>query len=188
MEEVFYIKNMVCRRCVDTVRRIFGQLGVTPVSVDLGCVRLSVPLDPDRKGMLKELLGQNGFSLLEEPHSQLAACIKGAVIDYVRGDEQVHRDKMSDYISQRLNRDYSSLSKLFSEVCGITVEKFFIAQRIEYVKELLEYGEMSLSEIACRLGYSSAAYLSSQFKNVTGMTPGEFRSMPVKKRRPLDSI
>lgn len=188
MEETLYVKNMVCGRCIAAVGRVFEELGVIPVSVELGCVRLSQPLEPVQRERLKMLLEQLGFSLLEEHGTQLVAQVKSLVIEFVRGACSGQRDNLSDYLSQRLNRDYSSVSKLFSEMCGITVEKFLIAQRIEYVKELIAYGELSLGEIADRLGYSSTAYMSSQFKRVTGMTPGEFRSLPVKERRPLDSF
>lgn len=188
MGETLYIKNMVCGRCVAAVEQAFAEMGIYPVLVELGCVRLSEPLDSGRKARLKTVLERLGFSLLEEHNSQLVAQVKGAVIEFVRSVQSERRDNLSDYLSHRLSRDYSSISKLFSETCGVTLEKFFIAQKIEYVKELLAYGELSLSEIADRLGYSSAAYLSSQFKRVTGMTPGKFRNLPEKQRLPLDSL
>ncbi|MBO8438798.1 MAG: helix-turn-helix domain-containing protein [Bacteroidetes bacterium] len=188
MEETLYIKNMVCGRCVAAVEKALAEQGIVPVSVELGVVRLSEPLNPDYRERLRGELERLGFSLLEEYNAQLVAHVKGAVIEYARGVPAAHRDNLSEFLSHRINRDYSFISKLFSETCGITVEKFLIAQRVEYVKELLSYGELSLGEIADRLGYSSAAYLSSQFKRVTGMTPGEFRNLPVKERRPLDSF
>lgn len=188
MGETLYVKNMVCGRCIAAVRALFEELGIVPVSVELGSVRLAGELDPASREALRGSLEKAGFSLLEDPDSQLAARVKCAVIEYVRDGSSGYRDNLSDYLSHRLNRDYSSLSRHFSEICGMTVEKFFIAQKIEYVKELIEYGELSLADIACRLGYSSTAYLSSQFKHVTGMTPGEFRNLPEKKRRPIDTI
>lgn len=188
MGETLYIKNMVCGRCVAAVEQALAELEIYPVSVELGCVRLSETLAPERRARLSAALERLGFSLLEEHNSQVVAYVKGAVIEFVRSELSERRDNLSDYLSHRLSRDYSSISKLFSETCGITLEKFFIAQKIEYVKELLAYGELSLSEIADRLGYSSTAYLSSQFKRVTGMTPGEFRNLPEKKRLPLDSL
>ena len=127
-----------------------------------------------------------GFELLDDPRSQLIEQIRIAVQQWVRMDGE--RPKMSDCLSQRLNRDYSALSKLFSEVRGITIERFAIIHRIEYAKELLCYSQLSTSEVAYKLGYSSPAHLSSQFKQVTGMTPKEFRALGRHDRISLDAL
>lgn len=127
-----------------------------------------------------------GFELLDDPRSQLVEQIRIAVLKWVRMNQE--RPKMSDYLSHNLNKDYSALSKLFSEVRGITIERFAITHRIEYAKELLCYSQLSTSEISYTLGYSSPAHLSSQFKQVTGMTPKEFRALEQHGRVSLDEL
>lgn len=127
-----------------------------------------------------------GFELLDDPRSQLVERIRIAVQQWVRMEKE--RPKMSDFLSRQLNKDYSTLSKLFSEVRGVTIERFAIVHRIEYAKELLCYSQLATSEIAYTLGYSSPAHLSSQFKQVTGMTPKEFRAMGQHDRVSLDAL
>lgn len=127
-----------------------------------------------------------GFELLDDPRSQLVEQIRIAVQQWVRMNEE--RPKLSDYLADNLKKDYSTLSKLFSEVRGITIERFAIIHRIEYAKELLCYSQLSTSEIAYKLGYSSPAHLSSQFKQVTGMTPKDFRAQGQHGRISLDAL
>ena len=127
-----------------------------------------------------------GFELLDDPRSQIVEQIRINVLEWVRMTTE--RPKLSDFLSRHLNKDYSTLSKLFSEVKGVTIERFTILHRIEYAKELLCYSQLSTSQIAYMLGYSSQAYLSSQFKQVTGMTPKRFRELENHKRKPLDSL
>lgn len=130
-----------------------------------------------------------GFELLEDRRLQLVERIRTAVVRLVHhNDGMPLRERLSDYLTRQLGHDYSALSKLFSEVSGTTIEKYFIAQKIERAKELLRYDELSLSQIADSLGYSSAAYLSAQFKSVTGMTPSRFRQQKTAVRRPLDRV
>ena len=147
-ESVLHIKNMVCPRCIMAVRQCLENLGLHPLSVELGTV------------------------LLEEPLT----------------DELHHRIEKALAPLGQLHRDYSFLSKLFSETTGTTIEKYFIAQKIERAKELIVYGELSLNEIADKLGYSSVAYLSSQFKSVTGLTPSYFKKLKENRRKALDEI
>ena len=180
------IKNMVCPRCISAVSDLFVSEGVTVKSINLGDVETQEELTQDQLLSVGRKLKDIGFELLDDPRSQLVEHIRLAVQQWVRMDEE--RPKLSDYLSHHLNKDYSTLSKLFSEVRGVTIERFSILHRIEYVKELLCYSQLSTSEIAYRLGYSSPAHLSSQFKQVTGMTPKEFRELDKHSRIPLDAL
>lgn len=180
------IKNMVCPRCISAVSDLFVSEGVTVKSINLGDVETEEELTQDQLLSVGRRLKDIGFELLDDPRSQLIEQIRVAVQQWVRMDEE--RPKLSDYLSRHLNKDYSTLSKMFSEVRGVTIERFSILHRIEYVKELLCYSQLSTSEIAYRLGYSSPAHLSSQFKQVTGMTPKEFRELDKHSRIPLDAL
>lgn len=180
------VKNMVCPRCISAVRDLLVSEGLTVRSVSLGDVEIEDNLSDEERHSLAGKLRDIGFELLDDPRSQLVEQIRVAVLKWVRMEEE--RPKLSEYLSCQLSKDYSALSKLFSEVKGITIERFAIIHRIEYVKELLCYSQLSTSEIAYRLGYSSPAYLSSQFKQVTGMTPKEFRELGHHKRISLDAL
>ena len=180
------IKNMVCPRCISAVSDLFVSEGVTVKSINLGDVETVEELTQDQLLSVGRKLKDIGFELLDDPRSQLIEQIRVAVQQWVRMDEE--RPKLSDYLSRHLNKDYSTISKLFSEVRGVTIERFSILHRIEYAKELLCYSQLSTSEIAYRLGYSSPAHLSSQFKQVTGMTPKEFRELDKHSRIPLDAL
>lgn len=180
------IKNMVCPRCISAVSDLFVSEGVTVKSISLGDAEIKEDLTGEQRLSLARKLHGIGFELLDDPRSQLVEQIRIAVQQWVRMDKE--RIKLSDYLSARLHKDYSTLSKMFSEVRGVTIERFSILHRIEYVKELLCYSQLSTSEIAYRLGYSSPAHLSSQFKQVTGMTPKEFRELDEHSRIPLDAL
>lgn len=180
------IKNMVCPRCISAVSDLFVSEGVTVKSINLGDVETEEELTQDQLLSVARKLKDIGFELLDDPRSQLIEQIRVSVLEWVRMDKE--RIKLSDYLSARLHKDYSMLSKMFSEVRGVTLERFSILHRIEYVKELLCYSQLSTSEIAYRLGYSSPAHLSSQFKQVTGMTPKEFRELDKHSRIPLDAL
>lgn len=180
------IKNMVCPRCISAVKDILASEGLTVNSISLGDAEIEEELTDEQRLSLARKLHDIGFELLDDPRSLLVEQIRIAVLQWVR--MPVERPKLSDYLSRHLNKDYSIMSKLFSEVRGITIERFSILHRIEYVKELLCYSQLSTSEIAYRLGYSSPAHLSSQFKQVTGMTPKEFRELEKPDRTPLDAL
>ena len=180
------IKNMVCPRCISAVKDILVLEGLTVNSISLGDAEIEEELTDEQRLSLARKLHDIGFELLDDPRSLLVEQIRIAVQQWVR--MPVERPKLSDYLSRHLNKDYSTMSKLFSEVRGITIERFSILHRIEYVKELLCYSQLSTSEIAYRLGYSSPAHLSSQFKQVTGMTPTEFRELEKPGRTPLDAL
>ena len=180
------VKNMVCPRCISAVKSILVSEGFTVKSVTLGEVETEESLSDEERHSLADKLRDIGFELLDDPRSQLVEQIRVAVLKWVRSEGE--RSRLSDYLSCQLSKDYSALSKLFSEVRGVTIERFSILHRIEYAKELLCYSQLSTSEIAYRLGYSSPAHLSSQFKQVTGMTPKVFRELEKPGRTPLDAL
>lgn len=181
-----YIKNMVCPRCIMAVRTILISTGLTPAVVNLGEAEITEELDEQQKANLSEQLSQMGFELLDDPRSRLVEQTRICIIEWVRMKGE--RPKISDYLSSRLHKEYSLLSKLFSEVKGITLERYAILHRIEYAKELLRYNQHSTSEIAYMLGYSSPAHFSAQFKQITGMTPKMMREMQTNNRIPLSEI
>lgn len=183
-----YIKNMVCNRCIMVVKAQLESLGLHPLSVELGRAELSEDADEPVLQAVRKVLEPLGFELIDDHRSRLTEQIKTAVIELVHHHTPLPAVNLSDYLSSRLHHDYSALSKLFSETTGTTLEKYFIAQKTERAKELLIYGELSLAEIADQLNYSSAAYFSTQFKNVTGLTPGDFRRLREQRRKPLDEI
>ncbi len=169
------------------VGQLLERLGHEPMEVTLGEAVLADDLTAEERVRLATELESLGFELIDDPRDRLVQQVKTAVIELVHRDDGDMKVNLSDYLSSRLHMDYNYLSARFSEAEGTTVEKYFIAQKIERVKELLEYGEMSLGEIAEMLHYSSVAHLSAQFKRVTGVTPSEFRRGGMS-RRPLDKV
>jgi len=184
----YFIRNMVCNRCVMAVRQLFSELGYPPVSISLGEVDTATPLTETELKKLKEALVNYGFELIDDTKSQLIEKIKNIIVHLVHYSNEELKVNYSNYIEAHLNRDYAYLSALFSEVEGSTIEKYIIHQKIEKVKELLVYDELTLSEIAIKMGYSNVAYLSSQFKKVTGLTTSHFKQVRENKRKPLDEI
>lgn len=187
-ENILHIKNMVCNRCIMVVEDQLKRLGLQPLSVELGVAILQTQVTDEVYHSVKEALEPFGFELMDDKKSQVIEQIKDAIIELVHYKDSDLKVNLSDHLASKLNRDYSSLSKLFSEVTNTTIEKYLIAQKIERAKELLVYGELSLNEIADELNYSSAAYLSSQFKSVTGLTPSHFKKIKENKRKPLDEV
>ena len=185
---IIYIKNMVCNRCKKAVKELFEQMGYEARLVELGEVDITEELKAEDKELLKTNLLDLGFELIDDKKSRLIEQIKNVIIDLVHKKNVELKENMSNLLRDKLHHDYHYLSNLFSEVEGITIEKYFIAQKIEKVKELLIYDELTLSEIAIQLNYSSVAYLSSQFKSVTGITPTVFKQMRGSKRKPLDEV
>lgn len=185
---VLHIRNMVCNRCIMAVDKVLRDLGLHPVSIVLGEASVLETISPETLSRLRDSLSSLGFELIDDRRSQIIEQIKSEVIRLVHYDGSGLKVNLSEHLSRTIGRDYGSLSKLFSEVTGTTVEKYHIAQKIERAKELLAYGEMSLNEIADLLGYSSAAYLSAQFKSVTGLTPSHFRKAGASRRKPLDEV
>ena len=187
-ENILHIKNMVCNRCIMVVEDQLKRLGLQPLSVELGVAILQTQVTDEVYHSVKEALEPFGFELMDDKKSQVIEQIKDAIIELVHYKDSDLKVNLSDHLASKLNRDYSSLSKLFSEVTNTTIEKYLIAQKIERAKELLVYGELSLNEIADKLNYSSAAYLSAQFKSVTGLTPSYFKKIKAHKRKPLDEV
>lgn len=183
-----YIKNMVCNRCIMVVKKELEALGYMPTNVVLGEVDLGRSISDDEKNAINTHLQTFGFELIDDKKSQLIGQIKAAIVDVVHHQQNDLKLNLSDYLKQKIQHDYTYLSNLFSEVEGTTIEKYFIAQKIEKVKELLVYDELTLSEIAFQLSYSSVAHLSSQFKKVTGLTPSHFKEIKAYKRKPLDEV
>ena len=187
-ENILHIKNMVCNRCIMVVEDQLKRLGLQPLSVELGVAILQTQVTDEVYHSVKEALEPFGFELMDDKKSQVIEQIKDAIIELVHYKDSDLKVNLSDHLASKLNRDYSSLSTLFSEVTNTTIEKYLIAQKIERAKELLVYGELSLNEIADKLNYSSAAYLSAQFKSVTGLTPSYFKKIKEHKRKPLDEV
>lgn len=186
--EKLYIKNMVCNRCIMVVESELRKMGIEPVSVELGEVTLREKLNTEKKEELGKVLDSLGFALIDDKKSRLIEQIKNLIIELVHYNNNELKVNLSDYLSDKLHHDYTYISNLFSEVEGTTIEKYFIAQKIEKVKELLVYDELTLNEIAFRLNYSSVAHLSAQFKKVTGLTPSHFKEIKANKRKPLDKV
>jgi AraC family transcriptional regulator len=189
MERTLYIKNMVCDRCIKSVLGILNELNIRHENILLGEVKLEDDLPEEKKEILSARLKEEGFELIDDRKSRIISRIKKLVLEHIKGlDYNSEKFHLSDYLSGKLNADYSYLSSLFSSVEGQTIENYLIAQKVERAKELLVYDELSLSEIAYKLGYSSTSHLSNQFKKVTGLTPTHFRSVGAEKRLPLDKI
>lgn len=183
-----FIKNMVCNRCIMVVQNELDKLGLDIMNIKLGEVVFNSVLTDKEKNNLEEVLIPLGFELIDDRKSRMIEKMKNIIIDLVHYQDNEIKTNLSDVLSSKIHHDYNYLSNLFSEVEGTTIEKFFIAQKIEKVKELLVYDELSLSEIAFRLNYSSVAYLSNQFKKVTGLSPSHFKKIREDRRKPLDDV
>jgi len=181
---------MVCPRCIETVKGVLEEKGFVVQSIKLGEAEIDRTPTELQTTQLSETLYEKGFELLRDKKSQTVEQIKAAIVQWVHYSEKdpVQNLNLSEYLVREIGADYSSLSHMFSASEGITIEKFAILQKIERVKELLSYGELTSSEIAFKTGYSSAAHLSSQFKKETGMTPGQYKNLKDKDRRSLDDI
>lgn len=179
---------MVCDRCLRSVEQILKDLQLPHSEIRLGKVNLNQMPTLEEKKNLTERLREEGFELLEDRDSRLINQIKSEVIAFVQHSQDFGDHTLSGHLSVHLNKEYSSLSKLFSTVEGRTIEQYYIQQRIEKAKEFIMYDELSLSEIAFELGYSSVAHLSGQFKKITGMTPTAFKKLGVKGRKTIDTV
>jgi AraC-like DNA-binding protein len=157
-------------------------------TVTLGEVTLPEEPAPQQLDKFRAAITALGFEMIEDKSARMISAIKGAVIEYVRENVQNRKLKFSAYLADRLSKDYNHMSSLFSGIEGTTIEQYLINQKIERVKELLVYDELSLSEIAHELGYSSVQHLSNQFKKVTGLTPSHFKQVKELKRKPLDQV
>lgn len=186
MQGKIFIKNMVCNRCIMVVRQEFEKAGFKPSDVKMGEAELDkVPTESQLK-RINSSLRELGFEILDNQKQKLIEKIKSFLIEKIQTGQIQEHFTISDFLSKKLNKEYSQLSRLFSEVEGITIEQFFILQKIEKVKEWIAYDELTLSEIAWKLGYSSVAHLSAQFKKVTGLTPSHVKKHGSNNRKSLD--
>ena len=179
---------MVCIRCQLVVKAELEKLGVRYVDVRIGEVNTIDDLPKETLEILDIALRKSGLQLMDDKKSILVEKIKSAVIELVHYTDEQIKTNLSDYLSEKLNYDYTYLANLFSEVKGITIEKFYLTHKIEKVKELIVYDELNLSEIAYKLHYSSVAHLSNQFKKITGLTPSHFKMLKNKRRRTLEDV
>lgn len=187
-ENTFHIRNMVCDRCIWMVQQLLEESGFTPRRIELGWAEVCEHPSREQREAFARLLERYGFELLDDPQMRIVEQIRTAVIEWVHYLPEERKGNFSDFVSERCHRDYSSLSKLFSSICHMTVEKYLLAQRIERVKELLADDELTVSEIADLLHYSSVGYLSRQFRAETGMSPSEFRRSGIPMLKPLDKV
>lgn len=183
-----YIKNMVCDRCRQAVTQVLDGLNIPYSNVELGEAKLPTPLTKSQTEALKEKLLLAGFELIEDSTARTISQIKNLILEWIRHPDAAQKMKLSVRLSNALHKDYGTLSSLFSSVEGITLEQYHILQKIERVKELLVYDELSLSQIADQLSYSSVQHLSNQFKKVTGLTPSHFKRIGAGRRIALDKL
>ncbi len=180
---------MVCDRCIMVVEQQLEHLGFRPLKIVLGKAEFSENLQDQELSKIRSALKLVGFELIDEFRNQLVDEVKTIIIQQVHHADSAEMNiNYSELISSKLHKDYAYLSNLFSESEDITIEKYIIQQKIEKVKELIEYGQQNLNEIAYTLGYSSSAHLSTQFKKVTGLTPSQYRENHNYKRDPIDKI
>ena len=182
------IKNMVSLRCKMIVKSELEKMHLQFTVVELGEVEITGELSSEQQQELKTSLLKSGLELLEDKKSMLIERIKNIVVEMIHYSDEAPLLNFSSYLSEKLNYDYNYLSNLFSEVKGTTIEHFIITHKIEKVKELIIYDELSLTEIASLMQYSSVAHLSKQFKKITGLTPSHFRQMRDKRRNPLEDL
>ncbi len=184
-----YVKHMVCPRCIKAVREEAERIGLKVYEVRLGELVLESAPDTSTFQKLKQHLNREGFEIVSDHKSKIVNQIKTEVINVIHHGEEIPPHMVfSSYLAQKVGADYSSLSTLFSSVEGITIEKYIILQKIEKIKELIVYDELTFSEIAYRMGYSSSQHLSTQFKKVTGLTPSHFKKIRSIKRTPIDRV
>lgn len=164
------------------------KLGLHPIVVALGEVEIEENVSDENLLMIRDALLNSGLELMDDKKSMLIEKIKIVIVELVHYSEEPLQMKFSDYLSKKMNHNYTYLANLFSEVQGITIEKFFIAHKIERVKELLVYNELNLTEIAYVMHYSSLAHLSAQFKKVTGLAPSHFKQLKDKRRSMLEKV
>lgn len=185
----YSIENMVCPRCIESVRDILGKMNVDSKHIELGTVELSDPLSERQVSFFANELQSKGFELIFDRESEIVNSVKSGLITYVKHlENSTSPEKLSQFLQVKTNYNYSYLSKVYSDQTGITIEKHLIKIKIERVKELLSFNKWTLSEIAWKLKYSSVQYLSNQFKRITGYTVTEYRAQETTPRQPLDKL
>jgi AraC-like DNA-binding protein len=183
-----YIKNMVCIRCQMVVKSELEKIGLHYIDVKIGEADIIENISPEQLQQLDIGLKKSGLQLMDNKRSILVEKIKNIIIELVHYSDEQIKINLSDYLSEKLHYDYTYLANLFSEVKGITIEKFYLTHKIEKVKELIVYNELNLTEIAYKMHYSSVAHLSNQFKKVTGLTPTHFKQLKNKRRETLEEL
>ncbi|SHH31607.1 transcriptional regulator, AraC family [Chryseobacterium oranimense] len=183
-----FIKNMVCNRCISAVEKIFSEAEIATNSVMLGEVETKADVSEEKMTAIEKSLLDTGFERIKDSAHQLVDKIKNIIIIKISELDIDENFLLSEFLSSKIHKDYSSLSKTFSQNENVTLEQFFILHKIEKVKELLLYNEFTLTEIAGKLGYKSVQHLSSQFRNITGFTPTEFKKLKDHQRKTLDSF
>lgn len=183
------IRNMVCRHCIAAVTRTLTDMGLAPRQVSLGHAVIEPDeLLPQQLSELKSRLAEGGFTLAAHPDEEMVEQAKLAVMELVRSDADASRARLSALVEERAGVPYDTVSRTFSRLEGRTIDRYYILQRVERVKELLDAGALTVSEIAYRTGFSSVAHLSRQFKSVTGMTPTDYLALPMPRRAGIDRI
>jgi AraC family transcriptional regulator len=186
---ILHIKNMVCDRCIMVVRQQLENIGLNVGDVNLGSANVQPEPDSEQLSLISSQLKLLGFELLDNEKERIVERIKNLIIEKVHYSDLADAHlNFSQYLSDGLKKDYTYLSRMFSDAEDTTIEKFIIQQKIEKVKELLDYGELNLNEITWKMGYSSSAHLSAQFKTVTGLTPSQFKASEKINRKPIDKI
>jgi len=183
-----YIKYMVSNRCKMAVKEELKKLGLHFIVVDLGEVEIMETITLDQREKLKLSLFDSGLELMDDKRAVLIEKIKNTIIEMVHHSDEMIKTNFSDYLSQKLDHDYTYLANLFSEVQGSTIEHFIINHKIERIKELIIYDELNITEIAWKMNYSSVAHLSNQFKKVTGLSPSHFKQLKDKRRSQIEDI
>ncbi len=179
---------MVSMRCKMLVKEELKKLGLHFILVDMGVVDIMENITSDQREQIRIALQRSGLELMDDKKAVLIERIKNVIIEMIHYTDELPKVNFSDYLSEKLDYDYTYLANLFSEVQGTTIEKFIISHKIERVKELIIYHELTLTEIAWKLHYSSVAHLSTQFKKITGLTPSHFKNLKYKRRKPIDEI
>jgi len=183
-----HIKNMVSSRCKMIVKQELQKLGLHFIIVELGEVEIMENILGEQRERVKIALLNSGLELMDDKRSVLIEKIKNTIVEMVHHNNELIKVNFSNYLSSKLNHDYTYLANLFSEVQGTTIEQFIISHKIERIKELIIYDELNITEIAWKMNYSSVAHLSNQFKKVTGLSPSHFKQLKVKRRSPIDEI
>ena len=179
---------MVSNRCKMAVKEALRKLGLHFIVVDLGEVEIMENISAEQREQMKMALLGSGLELMDDKKAILIERIKTAIVEMVHHSDEMIKTNFSDFLSEKLNHDYTYLANLFSEVQGTTIEHFIIAHKIERIKELIIYDELNITEIAWKMNYSSVAHLSNQFKKVTGLSPSHFKQLKDKRRRPIEEI
>ena len=183
-----YIKYMVSTRCKLAVKEVLKKLGLHFVMVDLGEIDIMEDITDEQREVLRVELHNVGLELMDNKRAVLIEKIKNVIIEMVHYSDELPKVNYSDYISEKLNHDYTYLSNIFSEVKGITIQQFIITHRVERIKEFLLYDELNLTEISYKMNYSSVAHLSNQFKKITGLTPSHYKQLKDNKRISIEEI